>query len=93
MPLLRDDACDWAKEQTNDDADVIECKNLDTGCIERISVARNNSIDSFGKRRRSSEASDENAAPGWQSSPGNIDIIEGAKQVTKAAVYKRLSAV
>jgi hypothetical protein len=82
QPLLQDDACDKEKQQADDDADVIECKNLDTGCIERISVAKSHGTDSCGKRRRSSEACDENATPGWQSSPGKLDLIQGAKQVT-----------
>ncbi len=82
QPLLQDDACDQEKQQADANDDVIECKNLDTGCIERISVAKNHGMDSFGKRRRSSEACDENAVPGWQSSPGKLDLIQGAKQVT-----------
>jgi chromosome segregation ATPase len=98
QPLLQDDACDQENQQAGDDADVIECKNLDTGCIERISVAKKHGTDSFGKRRRSSEASDENAAPGWQSSPGKLDLIQGAKQVTNhrcvnLAVDAHLSAI
>jgi hypothetical protein len=63
-----------------DDTLVIECKNLDTGCIELVSVANDQSLNSFGKRRRSSEASEENTVPNGQSSPEKMRFFDEAKQ-------------
>lgn len=81
QPLLQEAESDLK----NDEAIVIECKNLDTGCIELVSVANNRSPNSFGKRRRSSEASEENTVPNGQSSPGKMDFFDEAKQVVVKA--------
>jgi hypothetical protein len=76
QPLLQD----RENNLKNDDHIVIECKNLDTGCIELVSVTKNQALESFGKRRRSSEASEENATPNGQSSPGKLHFFDEAKQ-------------
>jgi hypothetical protein len=63
------------------ETEVIECKNLDTGCMELVSAA-NPSLNSFGKRRRGGSALDvsqENTAP--NSSPGKLHFLDEAKQV------------
>jgi hypothetical protein len=84
LPLLQAPVSDLETAET----EVIECKNLDTGCIELVSVAKNPSLtknpslDSVGKRRRGSDAQDvseENMAP--NSSPGKLHFLDEAKQV------------
>jgi hypothetical protein len=75
QPLLQEN------DLENADTVVIECKNLDTGCIELVSVGKTPPLDSFGKRRRSSNASQENAMPNGQLSPGKLHFFVEAKQV------------
>jgi len=78
QPLLQEPVCDV---EADGDEVVIECKNLDTGCIERVSVAKTPSLIQLGKRRRSSDVSDENALPNGQSSPSKLQFLDEAKQV------------
>ena len=60
---------------------------LQTGCIELVSVNANTSLDSSGKRRRSSEAAEENMMPNGQISPGKMHFLDEAKQVLKIKFY------
>jgi kinesin family protein 18/19 len=78
-PLLQGRMSDVEQAETV----IVECKNLDTGCIELVSVNANTSLHSSGKRRRSSEAAEENMMPNGQISPGKMHFLDEAKQVLK----------